>query len=139
MTRFFGDVNDLIGQKIVLAEVNTNSDKPREDYEDSFTWTFYKLATQKGYVDIRWYGTSNGYYSEAVDFVKIKDKDCPEILIGVGQGLEFKNGRTYKKQEAIEKMQKAIFPLAHKLSGDDSVFNDCYFMAQAALNALLGD
>ena len=42
-------------------------------------------------------------------------------------------------QEAIEKMQKAIFPLAHKLRGDDSVFNDCYFMAQAALNALLED
>lgn len=69
-----GDLKDLIGSKIIQAECETNSDKPKEDDRytpDSFTWTFYKLATIKGTVTLRWYGSSNGYYSESVDFVEV--------------------------------------------------------------------
>jgi hypothetical protein len=68
-----GDLQDLIGSPIAMAEESTNSDapSPNDTYPDSFTWTFYKLATAKGYVTIRWYGSSNGYYSETASFRRI--------------------------------------------------------------------
>ncbi len=77
-----GDVTDLIGHPLTLAEEITHGDcdsgdPPHPDmvrpgeYADGWLWTFYKLATVKGYVTIRWVGTSNGYYSESVDFVEV--------------------------------------------------------------------
>ena len=63
-----GDVEDMIGSPILMAEEATS---PDEDSE-SGTWTFYKLATVKGYVTIRWLGRSNGYYSESVHFEEVR-------------------------------------------------------------------
>jgi hypothetical protein len=67
-----GNVSDLIGYPITMAEEETNLENPPlTEYDESYTWTYYKLATIKGYVTIRWYGESNGYYSESVDFEEI--------------------------------------------------------------------
>ena len=75
-----GDVDDLIGAEILVAEENMSEGicpegcimpiNALKNQRYSFTWTFYKLATRKGYVDIRWYGESNGCYSECVDFYR---------------------------------------------------------------------
>jgi hypothetical protein len=70
-----GRLEDLVGSPLTQAEESTSSTNPEgvevPEYQDSFTWTFYKFATVKGYVTIRWYGSSNGYYSERVDFEKV--------------------------------------------------------------------
>lgn len=68
-----GDLDDLKDSPITLAEKSTSDENPKTKYDDSFTWTFYRLATVKGYVNIRWYGSSNGYYSESVSFIKLKN------------------------------------------------------------------
>ncbi len=69
-----GNLDDLVGEPILTAE-EAESDKDPEGcnkcHDDSCTWTFYKLSTRKGYVDIRWLGESNGYYSESVSFGKV--------------------------------------------------------------------
>lgn len=63
-----GDFADLIGTgPLVMAESHES------DSGDSVTWTFYKLATVRGYVTITWRGESNGYYSESVSFARLVD------------------------------------------------------------------
>lgn len=67
-----GDLQSLVGNPILIAEeVAGETRGALSEYDDSYTWTFYKFATIKGHVDIRWYGSSNGYYSESVDFEKV--------------------------------------------------------------------
>jgi hypothetical protein len=62
-----GDLDDLVGAPLVEAEEVSNYDAgPLGEYDESHTWTFYRFRTRKGSVTVRWYGTSNGYYSESV-------------------------------------------------------------------------
>jgi hypothetical protein len=68
-----GDVDDLHDARVIDARCETNSDSHPEGWnphfvDESFTWTFYIIQTDKGAVTIRWLGSSNGCYSEGVDF-----------------------------------------------------------------------
>lgn len=58
--------------RIIKAEERTRIGE--NDYEHE-TYTFYDIQTDKGYLQIRWHGTSNGYYSESVDILR-KDKQA---------------------------------------------------------------
>lgn len=64
-----GDLDRLIGCPIIVAEERISSGL-EDDYSESSTWTFYTIGNINEFVTIRWYGTSNGYYSEGVSFIK---------------------------------------------------------------------
>jgi hypothetical protein len=67
-----GDFDDLLHSRIAYAEeVSNQSNGPKNDNHESYTWTFYKISTIRGSITLRWYGQSNGYYSERVNFTQI--------------------------------------------------------------------
>ena len=72
-----GDLDDLINTPLLIAEEAINPPLHPSvvvpGYDQSYTWTFYKFGTLRGYVTIRWFGNSNGYYSESVDFAQIQE------------------------------------------------------------------
>lgn len=95
LEEIIGDLEDLINTPIIEARASADSNrqqaeldlinddderlmlllksepKPEPLYcDDSMTWTFYIFRTIKGTVTLRWFGTSNGYYSERVDIIK---------------------------------------------------------------------
>lgn len=73
-----GEIDNLIGNPILVSDERTNEHEiPNEC--SHWTWTFYELATIQGSVSIRWYGGSNGYYSERVSFRKIGFSETEEI------------------------------------------------------------
>ena len=63
-----GDIKKIIGKEILKFEerTETNSGTGWSD-----TYTFYDIETLTEHIQIRWCGSSNGYYSESVDFDEI--------------------------------------------------------------------
>lgn len=68
---FCGDIDDLCDADIHEFRVDTSDNVDHRD-DDECQWTFYNIRTSKGYVTLRWYGSSNGYYSVDVDFYVVK-------------------------------------------------------------------
>jgi hypothetical protein len=64
-----GELSDLEGEPLLMAEEVSGETPVEFDAmnHECVEWTFYKFATRKGYVDVRWFGESNGYYSTSVN------------------------------------------------------------------------
>lgn len=65
---------EFLGTPVLQADMETNEKNPKSiEYggPGRFLWTFYRLATIKGSLVIRWYGESNGYYGVEVSFEKV--------------------------------------------------------------------
>ena len=72
-----GELSDLENFEILMAEHAVVEAKIGEEgsfgYENELRESnWFKLATLKGYVTIRFNGTSNGYYSVSADLKKIE-------------------------------------------------------------------
>lgn len=85
-----GDIDDLIGLPILraaeevsimeLSQEKIEALDSETDNHEKMLWTFYKLATIKGYVDIRWQGNSNGYYSMGVDLECVTEEELESLV-----------------------------------------------------------
>lgn len=76
-----GTLASLLFKRLLQADekVSSNDSSDANPYgDDSYTWTFYTLANISSVVDIRWYGSSNGYYSESVNF-SVEDYDLQSL------------------------------------------------------------
>ena len=69
LTQVDGISDKIIGSRIVIAEEVL--DEKDTEY-GHITRSFYKIGTNKGMIDFRFQGESNGYYSETVDLIKIE-------------------------------------------------------------------
>ena len=69
LTQVDGISDKIIGSRIVIAEKVVDG---KDTEYGHITWSFYKIGTNKGMIDFRFQGESNGYYSETVDLIKIE-------------------------------------------------------------------
>ena len=69
-----GYLEDLENSEILEAYESSSNNKPPKGNPESYTWTFYHIRTFKGGITVKFYGTSNGYYSESAGLYK----DCED-------------------------------------------------------------
>lgn len=62
------DLEKMIGEIVLQADIiESHDDGALNQWDESYTWTYYKISTLHNDCTLRFYGTSNGYYSESVD------------------------------------------------------------------------
>ena len=89
-----GDLNHLLDTPLLRAEVKSTGNTETSCGDEQYT--FYTLATKNGYVDLRWYGESNGEYSIDVEMDNISVYSLQKFL-----QTEFSNRRNFKDQVKI--------------------------------------
>lgn len=61
----------LVNSNIISVEERISRSgegvKPLNDWDESYTWSFYVIKTSSSTMVLRWYGESNGWYSETVN------------------------------------------------------------------------
>lgn len=127
-----GNVDDLIGSKILQADVYTKDMEVdiREDADMSGTYTFYNFTTINGYVQVKWFGTSNGYYSEKVDFEKL----TPRIY-----NTETLDSLLSMEQDTRDILNKIIYKINPKYATTDEIENSLHNVIKAFENVINSD
>ena len=74
-------VEDWDGALVVKAYAS--SERQEDKDSGTTTYTFYSLWTSRGYLHLRWCGSSNGYYSESVDFEEATINTESDTLDGI--------------------------------------------------------
>lgn len=109
-----GDLEDLIDSPLIMAEeAYEHIDEDDDDEWLRQEFYFYKFATVKGYVTIRFNGESNGYYSTQVDlrrYLVCENNQVAEIHDLFIKNMTFKNVYTDSANK-IRKHDSLIFTL----------------------------
>lgn len=68
-----GDLDALVGSPLTVCR-EARGKYDTDEWDNVQEWTFYEFATVNGSVTVRWYGTSNGWYSTSVTWFFVPKK-----------------------------------------------------------------
>lgn len=72
LQEIIGDISDIIFEEIINAYITDEEGENPEYASEAQEWTNFHIASAKGEVVFRWFGSSNGYYGTGVS-ISVKD------------------------------------------------------------------